>query len=104
MLKNVIEISLGILFIIANILIALNSKVCGRYIFLAFLFLFQDEVKLCEIELINRDSSIVMQCRQKRHDIIINLLWIFTTTLIFHVSCNICTVIWALPSTGLRKT
>ena len=37
MLKNVIEISLGILFIIANILIALNSKVCGRYIFLAFL-------------------------------------------------------------------
>ena len=45
-----------------------------------------------------------MQCRQKRHDIIINLLWIFTTTLIFHVSCNICTVIWALPSTGLRKT
>lgn len=37
MLKNVIEISLGILFIIANILIALNSKVCGNYIFLAFL-------------------------------------------------------------------
>ena len=61
-------------------------------------------MKLCEIELINRGSSIVMQCRQKRHDIIINLLWIFTTTLIFHVSCNICTVIWALPSTGLRKT
>lgn len=44
-----------------------------------------------------------MQCRQKRYDVFINLLWIFTTTLIFHVTCNFCTVIWALPMTGLRK-
>ena len=62
-----------------------------------------DEVKLCEIPLLNRQSVIIMQCSQKRYDVFINLLWIFTTTLIFHVTCNFCTVIWALPMTGLRK-
>ena len=88
MLKNILEIIMGILYIVANIIIGVES---------------QDETKICEIPLLNKETIILMQCRQKRYDIFINLLWIFIGTLILHVFCNICSFIWALPIMGLRK-
>ena len=88
MLKNVLEIFMGILYIIADVIIGLES---------------QDETKICEIPLMNKDTTILMQCRQKRYDIFISLLWVFIATLSAHVLCNICSFIWGLPIMGLRK-
>ena len=88
MSKNILEIVMGIIYIVVNVVIAMES---------------QDETKICQIPLLNKDSSILMQCRQKRYDIFINLLWVFIVLLIIHVFCNICSFIWGLPIMGLRK-
>ena len=88
MLKNMIEIIMGIFYIVANFIIGLES---------------QDETKICEIPLLNKETIILMKCRKKHYDIFINLLWVFILILILQVFCNIGSFIWGLPVMGLRK-
>ena len=88
MFKNVVEIILALLFIALNLVVGLEST---------------DATVLCGIELLDSATMVTMQCRQKRYDVFIHLLWVFTITLVFHALVNICSVCWGIPYTGLRQ-
>ena len=88
MVKNIVEIFLAIIFIAINLNVGLESS---------------DNTALCTIELLDMDTMVVMQCRQKRYDVFIHLLCFFTSTLAVHAMVNVCTVCWGHPSTGLRQ-
>ena len=62
-----------------------------------------DTTELCTIGLLDKQTQVTMQCRQKRYDIFLHLLWFFTGTLGLHALVNTCSVCWGLPSTGLRQ-
>ena len=88
MFKNVVEIFLALVFIGLNLVVGLESS---------------DATVLCDIELLGSATVVTMQCRQKRYDVFIHLLSLFTITLVFHALVNICSVCWGIPCTGLRQ-
>ena len=88
MFKNVVEIFLALVFIGLNLVVGLESS---------------DATVLCDIELLGSATVVTMQCRQKRYDVFIHLLSLFTITLVFHALVNICSVCWGIPYTGLRQ-
>ena len=88
MFKNVVEIILALVFIAVNMVVGLEST---------------DATVLCGIELLDSATVVTMQCRQKRYDVFIHLLWVFTITLVFHALVNTCSVCWGIPCTGLRQ-
>ena len=88
MFKNVVEIILALVFIAVNMVVGLEST---------------DSTVLCGIELLDSATVVTMQCRQKRYDVFIHLLWVFTITLVFHALVNTCSVCWGIPHTGLRQ-
>merc|ERR1719186_1421056 len=88
MIKNVLEILMAVIFITINILIGVDA---------------QDKTGICEIDFLNKETKLIMQCRQKRYDVFIYLHCIFTATLTLHVLTNICSLVWGLPILGLRR-
>jgi hypothetical protein len=82
MMKNVLEVLLAFVFISMNVIVGVQSK---------------DTTELCEIQMLDRKTVVVMQCRQKRYDVFIALLQLFTFTLVLHALVNLCSVCWGLP-------
>ena len=59
MVKNVLEVLMAVIFITINFLIGVDSR---------------DKTGLCEINFLNKSATkMIMQCRQKRHDVFIYL-------------------------------
>jgi hypothetical protein len=82
MMKNVLEVLLAFVFITMNVIVGTQS---------------QDTTELCEIQMLDRKTVVVMQCRQKRYDVFIALLQLLTFTLVLHALVNLCSVCWGLP-------
>ena len=88
--KNILEVFLGILFIVVNVLWGLQSE---------------DVVGFCQIPLgkDNENGFAKMQCRQKRFDFYITILWTFILLLGCHILTCFISIIWSIKLTKLRR-
>ena len=85
-IKNALEIIFAILFIIFNSVWGLQSD---------------DDVGHCDITM--GQSVVTMQCRQKRFDFYITILWAFIILLSIHTLTSVCSLIWSIEFFGLRR-
>eukprot|EP00092_Neocalanus_flemingeri_P001833 GFUD01001954.1.p1 GENE.GFUD01001954.1~~GFUD01001954.1.p1 ORF type:complete len:952 (+),score=205.85 GFUD01001954.1:214-3069(+) len=86
-LKNFAEIFLASLFVVVNSVWGLESK---------------DELGICYVPMADK-GAVTMQCRQKRYDFYMTILWAFNALLLCHVLTSIISIIWSLKITGLRR-
>ena len=86
-LKNVIEILLAAFFVAINIVWGLESK---------------DETGICYVPMAEK-GSVTMQCKQKRYDFYMTILWAFNALLLCHILTSIISIIWSMKITGLRR-
>ena len=81
------KVLLGIIFVVLNFVLVDGAE---------------DKLGHCDIPMASQ-GTVIMQCRQKRFQFYISILYIFNILLLLHVITSSISIVWSLKMTGLRR-
>ena len=81
------KVLLGIIFVVLNFVLVNGAE---------------DKLGHCDIPM-GSQGTVVMQCRQKRFQFYISILYIFNILILLHAFTSSISTVWSLKMTGLRR-